>query len=163
VAKNKANKKQSQSGASNGFPEEKIVLRMLRKNVPLSQWRQFVDSGDGYGFFSSKNADKVAQSIFSQLSHPEAVKIVAHEWGDLGPDVRVQLGTLASKGNATGNVTKGCQELNRLIGGKLLAEKKEITTTINGKKISVNPAIAGASRKYQNLDTPGYGVRHLAR
>lgn len=161
MAKNRQVKKTASASTSSGFPEDKVVLRMIEKNISLSQWRSFADTGNGLGFFSRKKADHIASSIFTQLSHPEAVKIVAHEWDHLGPDVRIQLGTLASKGNASGNVVKGCQELNRLLNGRLFRENKQITTRINGRTLVVNPAIAGASRKYQNLNTPGYGVKHL--
>jgi hypothetical protein len=163
MAKGHQVKKPASAGTSFGFPEDRVVLRMVNKNVPLSQWRSYSETGDGYGFFSRKKADHIASSIFTQLSHPEAVKIVAHEWDHLGPDIRIQLGTLASKGNASGNVIKGCQELNRLLNGRLFREDKQITTRINGRTLVVNPAIAGASRKYQNLNTPGYGVKHLSR
>ncbi len=133
---------------SNSWPENPIVLRMIAKNVPLSQWKSYMETGDGLGFFSQKNPEKVAADIFRQLSHPDAVAIVAHEWNNLTADVRLLLGTKAHEGNASGNVKKGCQALNDAIGGKLLRTQKEITASVSGRTIRIDPAKAGAQRKY---------------
>lgn len=133
---------------SGKWPENPIVLRMVAKNVPLSQWKSYMETGDGGGFFSQKNPEKVAQEIFRQLSHPETVAIVAHEWAHLTADVRLLLGTKAADGNASGNVKKGCQMLNGLIGGRLLRTQKEITASVAGRTIRVDQAKAGAMRKY---------------
>jgi hypothetical protein len=130
------------------WPETPIVLRMIAKNVALSQWREYMETGDGGGFFSQKNPEKVAAEIFKQLSHPDAVAIVGHEWDHLTADVRLLLGTKAANGNASGNVKKGCQSLNQLIGGRLLRTQKEITASVAGRTIRIDQAKAGAQRKY---------------
>jgi hypothetical protein len=146
MAKNK--KSQAQ------WPKQPIVLRMLRKNIPLSQWQSYMETGDGAGFFSRKNPEYEAQEIFRQLSHPDAVAIVAREWEHLTADIRMLIGTKAKDGNASGNVKKGCQALNELLGGKLLREEREMTTRVAGRDIRVNPAVAGATRKYGVVDGP---------
>ena len=132
-----------------------LILTMIGKNVPLCQWRKFVDSGDvGKGFYSGgKMPAKIAQAIFSSLSHPDAVVLVAKEFPELSQQVR-----LCNSGNATGNVRKGVQRLNEMLLGELLREKQHVEVTnrrvegVNGayyKRDRVNPAVAGAKRKYQ--------------
>lgn len=140
------------------WPEGQIVLRMVAKNVPLSQWRQYVETGNGAGFFSQKRPEYVASEIFRQLSHPDAVAIVAHEWDLLTADVRLLLGNKAAEGNASGNVKKGCQTLNEKIGGRLLREKTDMTTRVAGKTIRIDQAKAGAIRKY-GLDDDRFRIR----
>lgn len=130
------------------------TLRMLAFNVPLSQWRAFeADRQAGAGFFSSKNTDKIAQSIFSQLSHDAAVELVAREFEGYPADLRLILRTLCNAGNGSGNVRKGVQRLDRLMGGKLLreethAERFQAKTRDGWRSKVVNPAVAGATRKY---------------
>ena len=138
--------KKAKSGQA--WPELPIVLRMIDKNVPLSQWRAYMETGNGGGFFSRKKPEFVAGEIFRQLSHPDAVAIIAHEWDQLTADVRLVLGNKAHEGNASGNVKKGCQTLNALLGGRLLREKIDMTARVGGKTIRIDPAKAGAMRKY---------------
>jgi hypothetical protein len=69
------------------------------------------------------------------------------------------LGTLAADGNASGNVKKGCQALIHQVGGRLLRAKVDITARVAGKTIRVDPAKAGATRKY-GVDDPRFQVRH---
>lgn len=130
------------------WPENPIVLRMVAKNISLSQWRQYMETGNGAGFFSQKRPEHIASEIFRQLSHPDAVAIIAHEWDQLTADVRLLLGNKAAEGNASGNVKKGCQALNDLIGGRLLREKTDMTTRVAGKTFRIDQAKAGAIRKY---------------
>lgn len=150
--------KKTKTKAATTWPDNPIVLRMVEKNAPLSQWKAFVETGSqGTGFYL-KNHEKIAAAIFRQLSHPEAVAIVGHEWDQLGPEIRMVLGTLAADGNASGNVKKGCQALNHQVGGRLLRAKMDITARVAGKTIRVDPAKAGATRKY-GLDDPRFQVR----
>ena len=133
-----------------------LILRMLRKNVSLHQWRTFIDTGDGAGFFSQKSPDKIAQTIFSGLSHPDTVTLVAQEFAILPQQVRLSLRDLANSGNASGNVRTGVQRLNELLKGELLREESQRVfnkrvETVDGaryRQIKVNPAVAGAKRKY---------------
>ena len=143
---------------TNMWPDSPIVLRMIAKNVPLSQWREYMETGNGMGFFSQKSPNHVAQEIFRQLSHPEAVAIVAHEWAELTADVRLMVGQKASVGNASGNVMKGCQTLNKLIGGRLLRESTVLTARVAGRSFRIDPAKAGAIQKYQ-LDDKRFQIR----
>lgn len=135
-----------------------LVLRMVHRNFPLHQWERFVDGADGLGFrFGSKNPDKEARLIFNQLSHPKVVDLLAKEFANLPEQMRIQIRTLAGSGNATGNVRKGVARLNDLLRGALLREEKFVQVTsrrvegpngVRFKKEAVNPAIAGAARKY---------------
>lgn len=100
----------------------------------------------------------MAAAIFRQLSHPDAVAIVAHEWDQLGPEVRMALGTLADDANASASVKKGCQVLNDMVGGRLLRAKVNLTARVAGRTIRVDPAKAGATRKY-GIDDPRFQFR----
>ena len=130
------------------------VMRMLYRNVPLCRWESFVDSGMFYG--QSKNPDKTARLIFGQLSHEAVVRLLAREFNELPPQVRLALRDLCNTGNASGNVRKNVQRLNDMLDGKLLADKRALTfnervETLDGVRFRrrvVNPAVAGATRKY---------------
>lgn len=130
------------------------ILRMLAINVPLSQWRKFEAEGrSGTGWHMGKNSDKTAQAIFSQLSHPETVALVARDFDSLPSDIRILVRTLAAQGNGSGNVRKGVQALNEKMGGALLREESHIErfqrkTRDGWKSVAVNQAVAGATRKY---------------
>lgn len=129
--------------------------RMLALNVPLSQWRQFeIDYlRSATKWHVGKSTDKAAAAIFAQLSHDEAVALVAREFEEYPADLRVVLRTLCNNGNGSGNVRKGVQRLDRLMAGKLLRKQEHVTTfqtkTRDGWRArTVNPAVAGATRKY---------------
>lgn len=133
-----------------------LVLQMLAFNVPLSQWRTFEPRTNGAGFFRSKNTDKIAQAIFSQLSHESSVELVAKEFDSFPADLRLQLRTLCNSRNCSGNVSKGVTRLDRLMNGRLLREeefKQRVNVRVEGLDVHyrskvVNPAVAGATRKY---------------
>lgn len=134
-----------------------VILAMLHKNRSLSEWESWADTGIGAGFFSQKNSDKLAQQIFNQLSHPKAVALVAKEFEQLPPDLRLRIRTLCNDGNASGNVRKGVQRLDQLLGGKLLRDEQHVqyqnirVESVDGvrfKRKAVNQAAAGAQRKY---------------
>ena len=130
------------------------TLRMLAINVPLSQWRDFEASGrSGTVWNGGKNTDKTAAAIFAQLSHDETVALVTREFDSYPADLRLSLRTLCNTGSGSGNVRKGVQRLDRLMGGKLLREEKHEeyyrSQTADGwQSKRVNPAVAGATRKY---------------
>ena len=130
------------------------TLCMLSLNVPLSQWRKFEAEGrTKTAWHGGKNTDKTAQCIFSALSHDEAVELVAREFDGYPADLRLILRTLCNAGNGSGNVRKGVQRLDRLMGGKLLreethAERFQAKTRDGWRSRVVNPAVAGATRKY---------------
>lgn len=130
------------------------TMNMLAINVPLSQWRDFeAGTRTRTSFHGGKNNRNTALAIFNQLSHPETVLLVAREFDLYSADVRLQLRTLCNDANCTGNVRKGVQKLDRLMGGKLLREEKFVEQhRVMGQhgwtSRSVNPAVAGATRKY---------------
>lgn len=130
------------------------TLNMLALNVPLSQWRKFEAEGRaGTGWHVGKNTDKTAAAIFAQLSHEETVALVAREFYNYPSDLRLILRTLCNAGNGSGNVRKGVQRLDRLMGGKLLREEAHVErfqakTRDGWRSKNVNPAVAGATRKY---------------
>jgi len=131
------------------------ILSMIALNVPLSQWRTFLAEGrTATAWHQGKNTDKTAQAIYRQLSHPEVVTLVAEEFDQLAPDLRIALRTLCNGANCSGNVTKGVQRLNELMKGKLLREEVHVdrfqrqNRDGTWKSTAVNPAVAGATRKY---------------
>lgn len=140
-----------------------LALKLIHANKPLSQWRKYyADTNRGaydeslklnFSWSGSKNPAKLAQLIFSQLSHDDAVALVAREFDSFPADLRIQLRTLCNNGNATGNVRKGVQRLDKLMGGKLMraevhVEKFQAKTRDGWSSKNVNPAVAGATRKY---------------
>lgn len=135
-----------------------VLLRMLHRNVALSQWESFIDGADGAGFFAGgKNPSKTAQAIFTQLSHEKVVQLLVVEYDGLPEQVKLEFRDLCARGNASGNVRKNVQRLNDLLGGKLLRSQAfvaHVNTRVEGidgagyKRKAVNPAIAGATRKY---------------
>lgn len=139
------------------WPEVPIVRRMLEKNTPLSQWKAFMETGNQGTGYSLKSHEKIAAAIYRQMTHPDARVIVAHEWNDLGPEIRLALGTLAEKGYGSNNVTKGCQDLNEMVGGRLLRTRIERTVSVGGKTIRVNPAQAAAMLQY-GKDDPRFQI-----
>lgn len=130
------------------------TLKMLALNVPLSQWRKFeAEKREGTGWHGGKNTDKTAAAIFAQLSHDEAVALVAREFESYPADLRLVLRSLCNNSNGSGNVRKGVQRLDRLMGGKLLREEKhtehfQVQTRDGWRSKRVDPAVAGATRKY---------------
>ena len=135
-----------------------VLMRMLHRNVPLSQWGSFVDGEDGAGFYAGgKNPSKNAQSIFGQLSHEQVVQFLVVEYDGLAEQVKLEFRELCARGNGSGNVRKNVQRLNDLLGGKLLRSEAHVvhvntrTEGTNGASYRlkpVNPAVAGATRKY---------------
>jgi hypothetical protein len=138
------------------------TLRMLALNAPLSQWRSFEDehreegaygASHHLGWNGTKNTEKMARAIFSALSHDEAVALVAREFDGYPSDLRLILRTLCNDGDGSGNVRKGVQRLDRLMGGKLLradqhVERFRARTRDGWRSKEVNPAVAGATKKY---------------
>lgn len=130
------------------------TLSMIALNVPLSQWRKFAaEDRSGTEWHGGKNTDKTAAAIFAQLSHEETVALVAREFDSYPADLRLILRTLCNAGNGSGNVRKGVQRLDRLMGGRLLREESHAElfrarTREGWRSKVVNPAVAGATRKY---------------
>ena len=132
-----------------------LALKMIALNVPLSQWRKFLaDNRDTNGWHGGKNTEKMAAAIFSQLGHEEVQKLISQEFDTYPADLRLILRDLCNKGNGSNNVKKGVQRLDILMGGKLLRKDSDLFTFRRqdrmGRWISttVNPAVAGATRKY---------------
>ena len=130
------------------------TLSMIALNVPLSQWRKFeADGRTGNIWYGGKNTDKTAAAVFAQLSHESAVELVAREFDSYPSDLRLILRSLCNEGNGSGNVRKGVQRLDRLMGGKLLrsethVERFQSKVRDGWRSKLVNPAVAGATRKY---------------
>ena len=94
-----------------------------------------------------------ATTTLTRAGHDDAVELVAREFDIYSADLRLILRTLCNTGNGSGNVRKGVQRLDRLMGGKLLreethAERFQAKTRDGWRSKVVNPAVAGATRKY---------------
>lgn len=134
------------------------ILAMTALNVPLSQWKKFeVEVANGRrattAFHGGKNSDKTALAIFSQLSHENAVLLVHRDFESLPADLRLKISTLCNSDVGSNNVRKGVQRLDHLMGGKLLRDKNvvaqhRVMTKDGWASRDVNPAVAGATRKY---------------
>ncbi len=135
------------------------ILQLIERNVPLYQGDAYKeDRGESKWFIpGGKNPGKIARTIHAQLSHPKAVELVARDFHLLPEQVRIELRTLCADTNATGNVRKGIQALNRALDGNLLSSEKgqvvnkryETVGGVGYKQKRVNPAVAGAHKKYQ--------------
>jgi phage-related protein len=142
---------------------QSVVEEMVLRNHPLYRWQEFVSGQkDGAGFFSRKDPNKIAEAIVRQMSHPEVTKILAREFENLSPEVRLRVATFCNQSNMTGNVRKEVQRLDHLVGGKLLREGGGITVNkrVEGREgvyyvqKRVNPAVAGAMQKYAGYQKP---------
>ena len=133
-----------------------LMFQMIAVNARLSDWESFKQ--DGRSSWSPKQPEKLAREIFSQLSHPKVVELVVAEYEDMPPQVRLELRELCNRGNASGNVRKNVQVLDQRLKGRLLASEKHVQFTsvrkerhngVGYERHEVNPAIAGAKRKYR--------------
>lgn len=130
------------------------TLKMLALNVPLSQWRKFEQEDRVQtAWHGGKATDKAAAKIFSQLCHHETVSLVAREFDNYPADLRLALRTLCNKREGSGNVSKGVQRLDKMMCGNLLREQANgehfrVETWDGWRSKRVDPAVAGATRKY---------------
>jgi hypothetical protein len=133
-----------------------VLMQMIAVNARLCDWETFVS--DGRGTWSSKQPEKIAKAIFSQLSHVKVMELVVREYDGLAAQIRMELRELCNTGNASGNVRKNVQVLNDRLQGRLLAEekftrysniRKERQTGVSYERKAINEAVAGAKRKYQ--------------
>ena len=93
-----------------------LILDMLACNVRLSEWKQYdqeIKTGKRKRtlYHRGKDYGKTAQVIYSQLSHPETVEIVAKEYVDFDPELRLRFNDLCNKGNCSATVAKKCAEI----------------------------------------------------
>uniref|UniRef100_A0AAU7PFD7 30S ribosomal protein S7 n=1 Tax=Burkholderia phage vB_BgluM-SURPRISE13 TaxID=3159457 RepID=A0AAU7PFD7_9VIRU len=125
-------------------------------NEPLHKWKSFV-SNDRGTYISKDNARKIARIILKQCGHPEVIELISKEFNDFPEQLRREISDLANTSEgSSGHVRKGLQRINMALGGRLLREEREVTfnqriETIDGVKYKskrVDPAIAGAARKY---------------
>ncbi len=143
-----------------------MTMHLLHFNRPLHTWKEQGELTTAGAGFSSRSSDarKVAQSILSQLSHPLVVDLLAQDYDRLPSAVRVMFNDLCNMGNASGNVRKNIQRLDRLLKGKILRqvhdgqfinERVETRVGVVYKKRRVNEAEAAAQRKYAGLAKRG--------
>lgn len=137
---------------------ESLIMSLIASNFPLHEWKKFETDRAGLnGYFrGGKKASKEAQTIVSALSHPEVVALLVREFNLLPEHVRVQVRTLCNEGNASGNVRKGIMRLDKALNGAILRKEEDVRMNVRvegrdgvhyrGKR--VDPAIAGAARKY---------------
>ena len=134
-----------------------IVLKMLRVNVPLHQWRSFDPSRFHSSALTKVDTRKLAGAILRQCSHSDVIDLLATEFNQLPEAIRIDFRTLAATQLASsGNVRKGLQRLNDRLNGKLLSQEHELVMNVRiesfdgarYKKIRVNKAVAGAKRKH---------------
>ena len=134
------------------------TLDMIALNVPLALWEKYEqDIAGGVRsrsvWHSGKNPSKTAKTIHTSLSHPKVVELVAREFDELPPPVRVALMQFCNSDDGSANVHKGVQNLDHKLGGRLLKDQTlQITHRVMGahgwESRVVNLAKAGAQRKY---------------
>jgi len=143
-----------------------LALAMIQANVPLHRWKTFEaerrmtdrsSSVEIGGWGRTKDWSKVARALLNSCSHPDAVDLIAREFNQFPELLRINFRTLAIEAHsASGNVRKGIARLNDRLGGAILRDKDVQTFNqrvegVDGaryKKVRVDPAVAGAMRKY---------------
>lgn len=148
-------KKEPSNNKKNGKgkkPKEKVIIEKSDS--------AFVASSANYVGFSvhGKKDDVVAQVIFNSMSNDRAHPLIVREYHGLAPQIRMALRELCNGGNATGNVRKGVQRVNELLGGALLREVQHTRTfatrvtdrfgNVVHQHQRVDPSVAGAAKKY---------------
>jgi len=134
-----------------------LLVQMVRCNAPLHSWKDFEKQEGRSTWTAKEDTRKMAKMMLAQCSHPLAVELIAKEFELLPPQLRLDFRSLANQENSSsGNVRKGLQRLDEKLGGKLLREEHVETVMrrvetkygVSYKKEKVNPAVAGATRKY---------------
>lgn len=138
-----------------------MVISMLRRNIPLHQWRQkgFAEGG-GYHGRHKDDMHKLAMSIIRQCGHPDVIELVAKEFASFPELLRIEFRTTANDQQASsGNVRKGLQRLNdrlngelmRVDNGRFVQTRVETTDGVSYRRRRINESVAGAHRKYQKV------------
>ncbi|MGY6272724.1 hypothetical protein ACXIUT_23845 [Achromobacter denitrificans] len=137
-----------------------VLLQMIQVNAPLHTWREFKQESRAQIWISKENSRKIAQIIMKQCGHADVINLVVSEFDTFPDTLRRDFSDLAnSQGASSGNVRKGLQRINERLQGRLLRENQETyfnqrVESIDGvryKRVRVDPARAGAMRKYGTL------------
>ncbi len=145
-----------------------ILLHLLALNLPLGHCDKYnavtVDRWSAPDMWGNKALDNTARKLVNALSQYKVAEQMAKEWEGYPPLLRLRITAIANeaRGHASGNVTKGIQRLNDVLGGKILARETGPTERtlqiIDGRKVSVdkrfNPAVAGAYRAFSGYALP---------
>jgi hypothetical protein len=154
-----------------------LSLWLIEKNIDLYRWRYFSGSqefradvvSDKYDYLfisptsNKKDEERIARQITNSLSHDDVVELIANDFDRYSSSQRQALTAECNRAHAdyrSGNKVKGIQRLDRSVGGRVLA-KKEALRDSSGKK--VNPAVAGAMRKYAAYLKPTKAGRKAKR
>ncbi len=155
------------------------TIWLIDRNIGISRWKSVEELSNikpneldsqsrvyhsgSYG--DNKRLSNTVNIIVNSMSHPDAVELIAQEWGLFPPALRMGL-TDAMKeacGIRSGNKTKGIIRLDKMLGGKILAKIDNRRTdrdlrVIDGEVVSrqrrVNPAVAGAMRAHAEFVLP---------
>ena len=152
-----------------------MTFHLLATNTLLSQWKKIAPSeaearSYGLGTNTAKQLDTVVNAIVNQMSHPDAVELIAKEWGAFPSDLRMKLGwalneAASGSGHRSNNKTKGIIRLNKMLNNAVLRQTDDRVTerdlrVRDGKVVSerrfVNPAAAGAERAHAAFVRPAH-------
>lgn len=140
---------------------------MVRVNEPLSRHKSFdTKRVDGIGLNIMKDPMGIARAIVANLTHPEAVRLVASEWEMLGSRHSAVLGAVRRIANeahthpSSHNQAKMIQRLDALTGGDVLKREHVVTEQVLQRggggwtRRRIDPARAGAARAYAAVSRP---------
>ena len=116
-----------------------ILLTLIHLNKPLAECKKYRTEAEltkavggrdmGAGRFNERESRKIAQRILNALSQNAVAEQLAKEWDILPSRLRMDISDIANGGQyKSGNMTKGIQYANELLGGRILRTEKEAPT-----------------------------------
>ena len=150
-----------------------LVLWLVGKNIPLGHFHKYQTeearekAGGGlpmsFSHARSKEVDRAASIVVGGMSQYPVAELVAGEWDDLPPQLRMAITNMANTQHRSNNVAKGLAYLDKLLDGRVLSQKSYGPTErnlvmVHGRLVSVNrrinPAVAGAERAHAAFVRP---------
>ena len=150
-----------------------LVLWLVGRNIPLGHFSRYQTeeareaAGGGapmsFSYAGSKEVDRAASIIVGGMAQYSVTELVAKEWNEFPPQLRMAITNMANTQHRSNNVSKGLSYLDKLLDGRVLSQKTYGPTqrdiiTVDGHLVSrnrrINPAIAGATRAHASFARP---------
>ena len=151
-----------------------ILLTLIHLNKPLAECKKYRTEADlakelgkrdlGAGRFNERESRRVAQRILNALSQSAVAEQLSQEWDFLPSRLRMDISDIANGGQyKSGNMAKGIQYANELLGGRILRTEKDTPTerqlrVHDGKLVSlrhgIDPAKVRAQAMYKATERP---------
>lgn len=142
------------------------VLWLVALNLPLGHHHKYseADVEDRPAWWDSKKLENVAGKIVNGLSQYSVAELVAKEWDEFPPQLRMVITNTCNTGWRSGNVTKGVAYLDKLLGGKVRRHEVSMPTErvvrigadgrLFATRRALRPAVLGASRAFAIVALP---------